>query len=490
MTLVMTLCAQGADFRFEEQIPAGADTLVIIAQPGSALPQPELERVAAAEGFTADKGQSLVWLSPTAPYDGYRRVLLLGTGEALSPTAPATALLGAELERLLRGSRAESVVVDVTGAGSSAAEIGAGMAYGMGLAAYTFDVYKSDKAQPSPRRVSFLVNDASAAQEHHTKLAALARGVMLARDLTNQPAMGLTPAAFAEAAQQLQQHGVKVTVLDEAALREKGMEALLTVGRGSERGPLLVVAHWQGSDEAPVAIIGKGVTFDTGGYNIKTLPDVLLRMTSDMGGAAAALGAVAALAEQKAPVNVVAVLPLAENMISDRAYLPGDVIRTAAGITVEVTNTDAEGRLIMADALWYARTEFHPRIIIDIATLTGAKAVALGNYYAGLFSRDEQLVAELLAAGNRSGEELWRLPLTDTMLPELKSRIADLRNSGPRNGGASVAALFLQQFVGETPFAHIDIAGSVLNASERGLAPEGANGFGVQLLVQWLAGKE
>ncbi len=246
-----------------------------------------------------------------------------------------------------------------------------------------------------------------------------------------------------------------------------------------------MIVHWEGSKQAPVALIGKGITFDTGGYNLKTQADSILRMTSDMAGAAAVLGTMHTLAKQKAPVNVVGLMALAENMISERAYLPGDVITAGNGKTIEIINTDAEGRLVMADALFYAETNFKPRAIVDIATLTGSKVGALGSYYAGIFSKDDNLVAQLTQAGEKTQEKLWRLPMTDEMLPELKSRIADLRNTGSSTG-ASTAALFLQQFVKDTPFAHLDIAGNALSSSNRGLQTEGATGYGVRLLTEWV----
>jgi len=247
----------------------------------------------------------------------------------------------------------------------------------------------------------------------------------------------------------------------------------------------MVIVQWEGSKQQPLALVGKGVTFDTGGYNLKTQADSILRMTSDMAGAAAVLGTMHTLAKQKAPVNVVGLIPLAENMISDRAYLPGDVVTAGNGKTIEIINTDAEGRMLLADALWYAEQNFKPRAMVDIATLTGAKVGAVGSYYAGLFSKNDALVAQLNQAGETVNEKVWRLPLSDEMLPELKSRIADLRNTGSSTG-ASTAALFLQQFVKDTPFAHLDIAGNALSSSNRGLQTEGGTGFGVRLLTEWV----
>lgn len=474
------------DVRFTEQATPAADTLVLLAGNNTPLQDEQLRQLAQSENFSAATGQSLQWLAPAAPYQSYKRVLVLGAGNATEHSTHSAAALGAELAKQLGGSAAQQVVVDASQINSSLAdtELAAQLAFGATLSAYRFEQYKSNAAVQTQRQLTFVVANAKEAQRRHEQLSAIANGVTLARDLTNEPAMGLAPATFAAKANELKKLGVKVTVLDEKALQKNNMGAILAVGRGSARPPRLVIAHWQGSQQAPLAIIGKGITFDTGGYNLKTQADSILRMTSDMAGAAAALGTIQALAEQKARVNVVAVIALAENMISDRAYLPGDVVNTAAGLSVEIINTDAEGRLVVADALWYAEKHYQPRAMVNIATLTGAKVTALGSYYAGLFSKDDSLVMQLQQAGKQVNEQLWRLPLTDEMLPELKSRIADLRNTG-RSAGASTAALFLQQFVGNTPWAHIDIAGNALANSSKGITPEGATGYGVQLLTEW-----
>jgi leucyl aminopeptidase len=490
LLLSSTTYASGFDIRFTEQASTDADTLIILGASNAPLQQDALKQLANSENFSGKTGQSLQWLSPSAPYDSYKRVVVLGVGNAAEHSMTHAASSGADLARLLAKSAAKNVVIDASQINSSLAdtELAAQLAFGATLSAYTFTRYKAKpadgKADPQSQQLNFVVANASEAQRRHAQLTAVANGVTLARDLTNEPAMGLSPANFADKANELKKLGVKVTIFDENALQKNNMGAILAVGRGSARPPRLVIAHWQGSQQAPLAIIGKGITFDTGGYNLKTQADSIIRMTSDMAGAAAALGTIAALAEQKAPVNVVAVMALAENMISDRAYLPGDVVNTAAGLSVEVINTDAEGRMVVADALWYAEKHYKPRAMVDIATLTGAKVTALGAYYAGVFSKNDNLVTQLQQAGEQVNEKLWRLPLTDDMLPELKSRIADLRNTG-RSAGASTAALFLQQFVGSTPWAHIDIAGNALASSNSGITPEGATGYGVQLLTQW-----
>ena len=478
--------ATGFEVNFTSNAVDNSDTLLLLSASNTPLVQDELKQLAENENFKGNPGQHLSYLKPASPFSSYQRVLVLGVGNAAVHNANKAAELGADIARLLSKSAAKQVVIDASQINSSLIdiELAAQLAFGANLASYQFNHYKSKPSANALPSLNFIVADPQAAQLRHQQLTAIANGVRLARDLTNEPAMGLAPATFAAKAKELEKLGVKITVLDEKALQKNNMGAILAVGRGSARPPRLVVAHWQGSQQAPLAIVGKGITFDTGGYNLKTQADSIIRMTSDMAGAAAALGTVAALAEQKAAVNVIALLALAENMISDRAYLPGDVIGTAAGLTVEIINTDAEGRLVMADALWYAENTYKPRAIVDIATLTGAKVTALGAYYAGLFSQHEPLAMQLQQAGDSVNEKLWRLPLSDEMRPELNSRIADLRNTG-RTTGASTAALFLQQFVKSTPFAHIDIAGNALASSSKGITPEGATGFGVQLLTEW-----
>lgn len=464
-----------------------ADTLVLLVSPDQLNANPQLEAISKQENFSAAHGKTLNWLAPASPYSQYQRVLLLGTGDSAKLTPYQASLLGATAARSLKGSAANTIQLDASliKAPIGQAELLAQISHGIDLASYTFTRYHTNKQTPKVRQLHMLSAEQAATEQRLVQLTALSEGVALARDLTNEPANGIYPETFAKQALELRKLGAKVTVLDEKALEKAGLGAILAVGRGSARPPRLVIVHWEGSKQAPVALIGKGITFDTGGYNLKTQADSILRMTSDMAGAAAVLGTMHTLAKQKAPVNVVGLMALAENMISDRAYLPGDVITAGNGKTIEIINTDAEGRLVMADALFYAETNFKPRAIVDIATLTGSKVGALGSYYAGIFSKDDNLVAQLTQAGEKTQEKLWRLPMTDEMLPELKSRIADLRNTGSSTG-ASTAALFLQQFVKDTPFAHLDIAGNALSSSNRGLQTEGATGYGVRLLTEWV----
>lgn len=468
-----------------------ADTLVLLLDNqlrcvNDSCQDAGLKKAIENEGFKGDYGQTLLLQYPIGTY---ARVLLLGTGDLTALSSAKAAELASKIYPLLQSTKAK--VINLDGRlleqqleANKAARLAADMAQGLQLRSYRFDQYRTKDAKPLDWQLNVITNNQSGLQQTWQQQQAVAAGVFLARDLVNQPAADLTPSTFADAALALRDLGVKVQVLDVAQMEKLGMGAILAVGRGSDKPPRMVIAHWQGSKAAPLAIIGKGITFDTGGYNLKTDAESLVRMTSDMAGAAAALGTIKALAQQKAPVNVVAVMAMAENKISSNAFLPGDVIRSAAGLTIQITNTDAEGRLVLADAMWYANSQFKPQAMVDIATLTGAKVGALGNYYAGLFSPNESLVSQLTAAGQQVNEPLWRLPVDDRFAGEMKSEIADLRNSG-KTAGASSAAWFLQQFAGNTPWAHLDIAGNAHSSSDKGVTPQGGTGFGVQLLTQW-----
>ena len=345
------------------------------------------------------------------------RLLLLGLGDA-ELTPGETALLGGKLSNHLEAVKQPKVAVWAADIPNSQGFI-AELTQGISLASYR---YRDFTAKPrTEKQYHFAVAEPKVAETNHLKSAAIADGVALARDLTNKPAAELYPESFADAAKELKRLGVKVKVLEPKDLAKLNMGALLAVGKGSERGPRLVVAHWQGSDDAPVALVGKGITFDSGGYNIKATGTSIARMKSDMAGAATVLGTVKAMAASKAPVNLVGIMPLAENMVSGRAMIPGDVIKTAQGLTVEVLNTDAEGRLVLADGLWYAREKYQPQVIVDVATLTGSKVRALGVEYAGLFSDSEPLVQQLTYAGQQVGESCgacrWIRPTAKSCIP-------------------------------------------------------------------------
>ncbi|QDF66106.1 leucyl aminopeptidase [Shewanella sp. SNU WT4] len=443
--------------------------------------QDQLIKAMAAAEFKGAKGQIVELLAPVGVETD--RIVVLGLGGDELNIGNIQALGGKLQQQLakLPKQQVQLLVDDIP----NEAQFAANLAHGIELSSYRFERYKPSTA--AVKHYHF-VSDDTKARDTHSQLQAVEAGVFLARDLTNTSAGDLYPESFAAAAQELKKLGVKVTVLDESSLMKSNMGALLSVGKGSDRGPRLVVAHWQGSNDAPVALVGKGITFDSGGYNIKATGTSISHMKSDMAGAATILGTVKAMALQKAPVNVVAIMPMAENMISGNALRPGDVVATAAGKTVEVMNTDAEGRLVLADAIWYAQDRYQPRVIVDIATLTGAKVGALGREFAGIFSDSDQYVNELTFAGSQVGERLWRLPLDSSFGAELESQIADLKNTGAEgSAGASSAAMFLKAFVNDgQDWVHLDIAGNALTSKPLAVAPVGATGYGVRLLSYWL----
>jgi leucyl aminopeptidase len=321
-------------------------------------------------------------------------------------------------------------------------------------------------------------------------LAAVADGIFLARDLVNEPPNVLSPAEFTRRVKPLENLGVRVRALGENEMRRLGMGALLGVGQGSDRESQLVVMEWNGGRRAgsgPVALVGKGVCFDSGGLSLKTGAG-MMGMKGDMGGAAAVAGTLHALAARKARAHVVGIVGLVENMPDGKAQRPDDVVKSMSGQTIEVLNTDAEGRLVLADALWYAQSQFKPKCVIDLATLTGAILIALGHEHAGLFSNNDTLAERLTQAGREEGEPVWRLPLGDAYDKLLKSKIADMKNIGGPHAGSITAAQFLQRFVDKSAWAHLDIAGVAWQDGEhKELAPSWATGWGVRVLNRLIA---
>ena len=365
----------------------------------------------------------------------------------------------------------------------------ADFALGMLLRSYEFEKYKTKKddkdggKKQGAANVKISVASPDTAKAAYKTAEAVADGVIQARDLVNEPANILGPVEFADEAAKLEKLGVKIEVLGEKELKKLGMGALLGVAQGSVRPPRVVVMQWNGgkAKDKPVAFVGKGVVFDTGGISIK--PALGMEdMKGDMGGAAAVTGLMRALAGRKANVNVVGVIGLVENMPDGNAQRPGDIVTTMSGQTIEVINTDAEGRLVLADALHYTADRFKPRIMINLATLTGAVMVALGVYNAGLFSNDDELADQLYDAGQASGEKVWRLPLGKEYDKMIDSTFADMKNSCGRLGGSITAAQFLKRFVGETPWAHLDIAGTAMGSPATEYSQSWASGFGVRLL--------
>lgn len=485
-----SLNANAETFSFDTRNSLNSDTLVLFQSADATtygidvLPQStqdQLNLAVADNSFSGKQGEILEILVPSE-IDA-KRVLLVGIGDAKNLTPGDINTLGGNIAAKLE--TVPQATVRVLTQGLTTPLFAAELAHGIELRSYRYTQFKAnDRAE---KNYQMGVDDLSLNQKHHKNLQAVEAGVFLARDLTNAPAGIMYPETFANEARKLKSLGVKVTVLEAKDIERLHLGALAAVGKGSERPPKLVVAHWPGSKDAPIALVGKGITFDSGGYNIKATGTSIARMKSDMAGAATVLGTVKAMAIQKAPVNLVAIMPMAENMVSGHAMIPGDVIKTAQGLTVEVLNTDAEGRLVLADGLWYARENYKPSIIVDVATLTGSKVGALGSVYAGLFTDSEALVQQLTYAGQQVGEKVWRLPLDQAYGDELKSTIADLKNTGKEgSAGASSAAMFLKRFAGEQPWAHLDIAGNALTATDTAVVPAGATGYGVRLLSTWL----
>ncbi|WP_284162850.1 leucyl aminopeptidase [Frigidibacter sp. SD6-1] len=365
----------------------------------------------------------------------------------------------------------------------------ADLSLGLALRAYDFNLYKTGEKE-AKGAVRILADRPEKVAAEAGPMAAVAEGVLFTRDLVNEPANVLTTTDFAARLAAMQELGLDVEILDEPELEKLGMRALLGVGQGSESPSKVVVMQWKGGKkkEAPFALVGKGVVFDTGGISLKPA-EGMQDMTMDMGGAGTVAGVMRALALRKAKCNVVGLVGLVENMPDGRAQRPGDVVKSMKGDTIEVINTDAEGRLVLADVLWYAQERFKPSGMINLATLTGAVIVALGHENAGVFSNDDKLCAALLKAASAEGEGAWRLPLSPAYDALLKSHIADMRNSVGRPAGSITAAQFLKRFVkDETPWCHIDIAGVALPATEQPLVgPKCASGWGVMTLNRLMA---
>lgn len=361
------------------------------------------------------------------------------------------------------------------------------VALGLALRGYAFVAHKTAPEEPAGH-VTMLVADPEAVARAAGPMAALAEGVFFTRDLVNEPANVLTTDDFAARLAAMQDLGLEVEILEEEELARLGMRTLLSVGQGSASPSKVVVMQWRGgAGEPPLALVGKGVVFDTGGISIKPAGG-MEDMTCDMGGAGVVAGVMRTLALRKARANVVGLVGLVENMPSGTATRPGDVVRSMKGDTVEIINTDAEGRLVLADVLWYAQERFKPSGIVDLATLTGACVVALGHENAGVFSNDDALCGAFLAAAAAEGEGAWRMPLGQGYDDLLKSRVADMKNVGGREGGAITAAQFLQRFIRPgQPWVHLDIAGVALLKGDTMLAPKGATGWGVMALNRMIA---
>jgi len=487
------------------KLPSSLDGLIVLLAAespggGSAVLAPSVEallepagdlfaRAAAADRFEGKSGSSLELLAPTGT--SATRVIVIGIGKAADLKAQDWLKLGGTIMGKLPSSAKEiGIVLDVEGADLNA-EAAAEIALGLRLRAYSFDRYKTkkkpDEATAKPK-VTLYIEEDSAAKRAWKKREGMGEGVILARDLVNEPANVLTPTEFAKRAGELSKLGVDVEVLGEKDLKKLGMGALLGVGQGSEQETRVVVMRWNGgkSGIAPVAFVGKGVVFDTGGISIKQAAG-MEDMKGDMAGAACVVGLMHALASRKAKVNAIGLIGLVENMPDGNAQRPGDIVTSMSGQTIEIINTDAEGRLVLADVLWYAKERFKPQFMVDLATLTGAILVALGTENAGLFSNDDTLAARIYEAGLETGEKVWRLPLSSEYDKLVDSKFADMKNTGGRFGGSITAAQFIQRFVGDVPWAHLDIAGTAISSPPSEINRSWAAGWGVRLLDQMVA---
>ena len=430
-----------------------------------------LERVLAGEGWgkvKAGEGVTLAWPA------GLAATALMVVKLARRPTSEEARKAGASLAKF-KGAEALTLAAGVSGRMGE-------VALGLVLRGYDFTHHKTAAAE-TPKDAVIMVAKPDEARAEAAPLMAVAEGVFFTRDLVNEPANILTTQDFAERLGALKDLGVEVEVLDEDEMRSLGMGALLGVGQGSDSPSKIVVMQWKGgAKEPPLALIGKGVVFDTGGISLKPAAG-MEDMTMDMGGAGVVAGVMRTLALRKAKANVVGLVGLVENMPGPNAQRPGDVVRSMKGDTIEVINTDAEGRLVLADVMWYAQDRFQPAGMIDLATLTGAIIIALGHENAGVFSNNDALCDAFLKAAKAEGEGAWRMPLGAAYDEKLKSRIADMKNVGGRDGGSITAAQFLQRFVKEDcPWIHLDIAGVASVKSDTMLAPKGATGWGVMAL--------
>jgi leucyl aminopeptidase len=470
--VLVTFCADGIKF--------GPVTQKALSPAGD-LPR----RAAAADRFTGKNASALDIIAPGGL--NVPRLVVIGTGKERDLEGRDLVKLGGVAMGKVPAGAPQATIIAEFGGGPLKAEQVAELALGTRLRAYAFDRYKTKRKEGEERAGKAEVNIAcanpAAAERAWGRAAGLADGVVWARDLINEPANVLYPAEFARRAASLRKLGVIVEVLDVPAMRKLGMGALLGVGQGSMHESKLVVMRWNGDKRGadPVAFIGKGVCFDTGGISIKPAAS-MEDMKGDMAGAACVVGLMHALAARKAKVNVVGAIGLVENMPDGKAQRPGDIVTSMSGQTIEIINTDAEGRLVLADVLYYVNKRFKPRFMINLATLTGAILVALGQEYAGLFANDDKLAERLTKAGEATGERVWRMPLGPEYDKMIDSKFADIKNTGGRSAGSITAAQFLQRFVNKTPWAHLDIAGTAIGSPQTEINKSWAAGWGVRLL--------
>ncbi len=494
--------ADSPHISFADQPPSQADILLVLTDDSlrfgrlaakSVEPLKEsIARAAKADGFKGKKSKTLELIGP----GGIKadRLVVLGVGKRRElKSLDWLKLGGIAMGKVPASAKQASIVLDLP-EGKVSADEAADFALGMKLRGYRFDRYKTkkkdddDQERPARAAIAIAVAGAAAARKAWSWRDAVGDGVIKARDLVNEPPNILHPLEFARRAADLKKLGLGIEVLDVAKMKKLGMNALLGVGQGSQHEPRVVIMRWNGGkkNEAPLAVIGKGVCFDTGGISIKPAAN-MEEMKGDMAGAACVVGLMHALAARKAKVNVVGAIGLVENMPSGTAQRPGDIVTSMSGQTIEIINTDAEGRLVLADVLWYVKENYKPKWMIDLATLTGAILVSLAQEYAGLFSNDERLAKRLIEAGEETGERVWRMPLGPEFDKMIDSKFADMKNVGSRYGGSTTAAQFLQRFVDKTPWAHLDVAGTAMGVQPSEINRSWGPGWGVRLLDKLIA---
>jgi leucyl aminopeptidase len=447
-----------------------------------------LKRAIENNRFNGKKNETLTLNAPHGLESP--RIILLGLGSEKDISIENLENAGGTIFPLIKGTpdkNLEVIMDDFSLNGLTPGEISSRFAYGFLLRSWSFDKYKTkgvEDRKVALKSVTFLTSEADKAEKLFASLEQVAAGVFLAREFVSEPPNVLYPASMAERLQDLTKLGIKVEVLGIEELTKLGMGALLGVAQGSIQEPKVVVLQWIGADpsEKPVAFIGKGVTFDTGGISLKPSPN-MWDMKYDMAGSAVVAGLIRALAGRKAKVNAVGVVGLVENMPSGSAQRPSDIVKSMSGQTIEVLDTDAEGRLVLADILWYTQDRFKPQFMVDLATLTGAIVIALGDYFAGLFSNNNELADKIKLAGEKTGERVWSMPLDDRFEREIESDIADLKNIVlGRKAGSAMAGQFLKRFVNDTSWAHLDIAGMAWADKDLPTIAKGATAYGVRLL--------
>jgi leucyl aminopeptidase len=441
-----------------------------------------LVKAMGASRFTGKAHQSLTVFTPSG------RVVLYGLGDGKGIDGLWCEKAGGTIAATLAGSgEAEvSFAIESRKGTEGAEKRAAHVAYGALLRSYRFDKYRTtqkDDDKPTLSKVTVLLDGHARAKKLFSELEAIAEGIFLTRDLVSEPPNILYPASYAKLLKGLEADGLKVEVLGEKEMTKLGMGSLLGVGQGSPRESKMVIMRWDGGKKGdqPIAFVGKGVCFDTGGISLKPAGG-MEDMKWDMGGSAVVSGLMKVLASRKAKVNVIGVVGLVENMPDGNAQRPGDVVTSMSGQTIEIINTDAEGRLVLADALWYTLKKYNPKFMIDLATLTGAMMVALGQVNCGYFANDDELATRMADAAKAEGEGVWRMPLGEEYNKMMDSDIADMKNAGPRFGGSITAACFLERFVEKCPWSHMDIAGMAWSSKDAPTVPKGGTGWGVRML--------